>query len=77
MCSYLDSKGFDIKMLTSTILEVNELISRVENEAIRQDLLRKKEENSIERAEYCYVGKRKKVLVLKQPRKAVLGGESD
>lgn len=45
---------------------MNEFINRKENESIRQALIDSKAKNSIRREEYEFVGKRKKVLVLKQ-----------
>lgn len=51
---------------------MNEFINRKENESIRQALIDSKAKNSIRREEYEFVGKRKKVLVLKQSSNQIM-----
>jgi hypothetical protein len=61
---------FDLNILSCTILSVNEFVNKKENEAIQMTLERAKANNSINREEYAFEGKRRKVLVLKKGSKS-------
>ena len=64
--SLLTLKKIECEDVFLTVLEINEFIHRKENEMLREELGKVKAANSINREEYAFAGKRKKVLILKK-----------